>query len=129
MQEMKTNLAGLSVLAILVALTSLLLLSTEVAKPLWFFVYVTWAACALFVWHHKRAPNRPTQWLLLTGCSVAGAALWFGFARLVSHLAFGVTEPGLSKFFDAGVALMIAPGLAFIALAGWARALLMPSSK
>ncbi|UVH56089.1 hypothetical protein NWF24_25060 [Variovorax paradoxus] len=128
MQKMKANLVGLVVLSILVAITSLLVPSTEVAKPMWIFAYALWVVCALFVWHHKLAPDQPRRWLLMAVGSVAGAALWFGFANLVSRIAFGVDEPGLSRLFDVGVALMIAPGLAFIAIAGWARALFMASA-
>lgn len=127
MQKLTANLIGLGVLAGLVALASLLVASVEVAKPIWVFAYGIWVVCALFVWQHKLAPDRPVQWLLLTAASVVGAALWFGFASLVSRFVFGTSEPGLSRFFDAGVALMIAPGLAFIALAGWVRALFLTS--
>lgn len=125
MQKLRADLVGLGVLAGLVALASSLVPSAGVPKPIWVFTYGMWVVCALFVWHHKLAPARAVRWLFLTAASVICAALWFGFASLVSRLMLGINEPGLSKVFDAGVALMIAPGLAFIALAGWVRALLL----
>lgn len=128
MQKLRADLAGLGVLAILVTLASLLVPSADVPKPIWVFAYGVWVVCALFVWHHKLAPVRAGRWLFLTAASIVGAALWFGFASLVSRLVLGTDEPGLSRFFDAGVALMIAPGLAFIALAGWVRALLLTTN-
>jgi hypothetical protein len=125
---MKADLVGLVMLGVLVAVASLLVPSSEIARPLWLFIFAVWGVCALFVWHHKLAPDQPRRWLLMAAGSIAGAALWFGFARLASRLAFGVHEPGLSGFFDAGIALMIAPGLAFIAIGGWVRALFVNSA-
>ena len=129
MQKVKANLAGLVVLAVLIALVSLLVPEAEVSKPLWLFAYAGLGVCALFIWHHKRAPSHPAQWLFLTACCLMGAAAWFGLTRAVAHLAFGADEPGLSRFFDIGVALMIAPGLAFVAFAGWIRALILSILK
>lgn len=129
MQKVKANLAGLAVLAVLIALVSLLVPETEVSKPLWLVAYAVLVVCALFIWHHKRAPVHPTQWLVLAVYCLVGAAAWYGFSRAVAHLAFGPGEPGLSRFFDIGVALMIAPGLAFVAFAGWIRALVLNVSE
>ena len=125
MREMKANLIGLLALAILVAVTSLLVPSLDVAKPMWLFAYVLWVVCALFVWHHRLAPVKPGKWLLAAIGSVVAAILWFGSARLVARLALGDGGSGLSRFFDLGVALMIAPGVAFIALAGWVRCMFL----
>jgi hypothetical protein len=125
MQRLRADLVGLGILAGLVALASLLVSGADVPKPFWVFAYGVWVVSALFVWHHKLAPARAVRWLFLTVASVICAVLWFGFASLVSRLMFGTNEPELSTVFDAGVALMIAPGLAFIALAGWVRALLL----
>lgn len=125
MQKLRADLVSLGVLAGLVTLASLLVSGADVPKPIWVFAYGVWVVCALFVWYHKLAPARAVRWLFLTAASVICAALWFGFASLMSRLIFGFNEPGLSRVFDAGVALMIAPGLAFIALAGWVRALLL----
>jgi len=97
------------------------------AKPL--KSYEATAVCTL-LHSGSQFSNTPVsgvqvRWLFLTAASVICAALWFGFASLMSRLIFGFNEPGLSRVFDAGVALMIAPGLAFIPLAGWVRALLL----
>ena len=116
---------GLTVLAALVALMSLYVPSSEVPGVLWVFIYMIWAAFAYFIWHHRRAPERAARWLILAALSVIGAALWFGMATLAAHLSFGSNEPGLSKVFDMTVTLIIAPGLTFIALAGWVRALVV----
>lgn len=114
---------GLAVLAVLVSLVSLFVPSVEVPEVLWAFIYVMWAACALFVWRHQKAPERATRWLLLAVASVIGAPIWYGVAVLVARLAFGSNEPELSKTFDILVTLIMAPGLTFIAITGWVRAL------
>jgi hypothetical protein len=125
MQRLRADLVGLGILTGLVALASLLVSGADVPKPIWVFAYGVWVVSALFVWHDKLAPARAVRWLFLTAASVICAVLWFGFASLVSRLMFGTNEPELSPVFDAGVALMIAPSLAFTALAGWVRALLL----
>lgn len=117
------DVIALTVLAALVTVMSLFVPSSEVPGVLWVFIYVIWAACAYFIWHHRKAPESATRWLLLAILSVVGASLWFGMAALIAHLSFGSNEPGLSKTFDILVTLIIAPGLTFIALTGWVRAL------
>jgi hypothetical protein len=42
----------------------------------------------------------------------------------ILYFIFRSNEPDLSKFIDAVLALMFAPGLTFIAIAGWVRALM-----
>ncbi|MFJ2986827.1 hypothetical protein ACIPF8_03095 [Collimonas sp. NPDC087041] len=119
------NIIGLVILAALMTLMSLYVPGSEVPGVFWVFIYVIWAAFAYFIWHHRKAPESATRWLILAALSVIGAALWFGIATLIAHLSFGGNEPGLSKIFDVTVALIIAPGLTFIALAGWVRALVV----
>jgi hypothetical protein len=92
---------------------------------MWLFIYILWVVCAMFVWNHKLAPGKPKEWLLLVIGSIVTAVLWFVLARFASKLVFIKDESELSRLFDLGVALMIAPGLASIALAGWIRCLLL----
>lgn len=117
------DMIGLIALAALVGIVSLFVPGSDVPLMMWMFIYMMWVVCALFVWHHRSAPSKPRTWLVLALCSVVGAPIWYGVAALTALIFFNGSEPGLSKSFDLIMTLIFAPGLTFIALTGWIRAL------
>lgn len=117
------DMIGLIALAALVGLVSFFVPGSDVPLMMWMFVYIMWGVCALFIWHRRRAPTKPQTWLVLALCSVVGAPIWYGVAALAAFMFFDGSELGLSKTFDLIMTLIFAPGLTFIALTGWIRAL------
>src|SRR5437868_8558897 len=117
---------ALVVLMVMVAIMAAFIPPSEVPGSLWIGIYFAWAAGALFVWHRVGAEWR--RWPLIAASSMGGAALWYLATRTISHLIFGDGESELSKVFDIGVALILSPGLTFIAIAGWARGLMQRKS-
>lgn len=113
---------GLAILAVLVGLGAFFVPNAKVPLWMWAFIYVIWLLCALFIWHHPRAPERPRTWLVVAVGTVIGAPIWYGFAALAALVFYSGSEPGLSKTFDLIMTLMLAPGLTCIALTGWVRA-------
>lgn len=117
---------GLVTLMAMIAIMAAFIPPSEVPGPLWIAIYFAWAAGALFVWHKVEVGWK--RWLLIVASSIVGAGLWYVATRVVSHLTFGDGEPELSKTFDLVIALIISPGLTFIAIAGWARELMQGKS-
>lgn len=128
LSNLKSDLVGLSVLAVLVVLAIAAMPYGQTPIGMWFFIYCGWAALAEFAWRHPKAPCTASRWLLYAVYSVIAAALWFGFSRLLSKVFFGANEPGLSLTFDLALLLILSPGLTFIAVAGSARALALAPS-
>ncbi|WP_334052771.1 hypothetical protein [Burkholderia cepacia] len=117
---------GLLVLMIQVTILATFVSASQISRPLWVPIYVAWAASAIFVWRKVEAETKP--WLMTGLCSIGGAVLWFAVTRTVSHWIFGATESELSKVFDVLVALILSPGLTFVAIAGWVRAVIRRKS-
>lgn len=113
---------GLIALMAMIAAMSFFVPPSEVPGPLWIAIYLAWAAGALFVWHKVEAGWK--RWPLTVVCSIGGAALWYAATRAIAHVTFGDGEPELSKTFDLIVALILSPGLTFIAIVGWVRGLM-----
>ncbi|WP_155640918.1 hypothetical protein [Burkholderia pseudomultivorans] len=113
---------GLLVLMILVAILSIFISASEISRPLWVPIYAAWAASAIFIWRKVEPGTKP--WLMIGLCSIGGALLWYVVTRTASHWIFGATESELSKVFDLLVALILSPGLTFVAIAGWVRAVI-----
>ncbi|WP_174929790.1 hypothetical protein [Burkholderia lata] len=116
------DITGLIVQAVLVAVLSMFVPPAEIPRPLWVPIYAAWAVCAIFIWRKVEPTNKP--WLLIGLYSVGGAAIWYAVTRAISRWIFGSVEAELSQVFDLLVALAISPGLTFVAIAGWARALI-----
>ena len=125
---------GLVVLAGLVALCAAVVPPSEVAAPLFFFVYLALAAGGIYAWHSDKSPQDPSGWLLLVLGGVILGALFLGAEAVVGH----IHHPELSLFDAAkqsggpfGFALIImgVPAIAFIALAGAVRSFYVVSQK
>lgn len=116
------DIAGLLTLLVMGWVMSILVELSKVPGPLWIAIYFGWAATALFVWY--KMDSYKNNWLTIAGFSIGGAVLWYAVTRMASHFVFGAGESTLSKIFDLAIALMMAPGLTFIALAGWVRQLI-----
>ena len=114
---------GLICLAAPVLLAVFLWPGLQVSAPEWVFIYLMEVACAIFVWHHDKAPKQPRKWLFYALCSVLAALLWLVYSRLGAGLFFWGSEPKGSQAFDFAVALLISPGLTIIAIIGSVRAL------
>lgn len=113
---------GLLVLMILVAILSTFVSASEISRPLSVPIYAAWAASAIFAW--RKVEPEAKSWLRIGLCSIGGALLWYAVTRTASHRIFGATESELSKVFDLLIALILSPGLTFVAITGWVRALI-----
>jgi tryptophan-rich sensory protein len=123
------DIIGLIALAGLIGLVSLFVPASAVPPVMWVFIYLVWMMGALFIWHHRNAPEKPQTWLVLALCSGVAASIWSGIANLAASVAVGAHEPGLSKVFDLIVTSIFSPGLTFIAVTGWIRALMVARLK
>lgn len=112
---------GLFILMILVAVLATFIPASEIPRIFWVPIYAVWAVGAIFVWRMIEAVNH--RWILSILSSIGGALLWYVTTRAISHLTFGSEEPALSKVIDVLIALIISPGITFIAIAGWVRSL------
>jgi hypothetical protein len=121
------DIIGLIALAALIGLVSLFV--PTVPLVMWLLVYFVWTAGALFIWYHRKAPDSPEAWLVLSLCSVVGVPIGHGIATLVASMAFGGNEPGLSRTLEFTLTLICSPGLTFIAVTGWVRALALARLK
>lgn len=123
---------GLVVLAGLVAAIAAFVPDEQLRRPMWVFIYLAIAAAALFVWNHPEAPKAAMGWPHRAGASVLVAAALFALDGVIGL----VRDPKLS-FIDAMTSngssfvlnFFVAPCLTFIALAGWARSLLLPKPE
>ena len=125
---MKPALVGLSFLAVCVAALARVVPAQQVTTASWFFVYLVLAASSLFTWHHPRAPRVPSQWLMFAvGALVAGA--FFGGIDYVLH---GPKMQSIRELPEASRGVVLELGLfllaSFVALAGWARSLVLPKN-
>lgn len=110
---------GLVVLMALVAILSSFVSTSEVPRLLWIPIYAAWAVGAIFVWHQVESTNN--RWTVISLSSIGGAVLWYFITRVISRWVFGDAESELSKIIDLLIALVLSPGLTFVAIAGWAR--------
>lgn len=113
---------GLMIMMPMIAIIAAFISPDNIPRPLWIAIYLAWAASAIFVWHKYIV--KWERWPLVAAYSIGGAIIWYGATRFISYLIFGNEEPELSKIFDLVVALIISPGLTFIAIAGWIRGLI-----
>ena len=111
---------GLFVLMMLVAILAAFVSASEIPRLLWIPIYAAWAVGAIFVW--RKVESEKNRWLLIGLSSIGGAVLWYAATRAISRLIFGGAESELSKVIDLLIALILSPGLTFVAIAGWARA-------
>ena len=111
------DIIGLITLMVLVAITSTFIPESEVPRLLWIPIYAAWAVGAMFVWRRVEA----NQWPTIGLSSVGGAVLWYVVTRAISRWTFGTADSELSKVFDLLIALIVSPGLTFVAIAGWMR--------
>ena len=123
MPKWLADAAGLGALAGTMVLGSVAIPEVDINFVAGAFLYLIWAVGSIFVWHHRLAPKMPAQWLLGAACSIAAAAVWYGFMRGASLATFGKGEPEGSKMFDMMTTILIAPGLTVSALCGSVRAL------
>lgn len=110
---------GLVVLMALVAILSSFVSTSEVARLLWIPIYAAWAVSAVFIW--RQVESTKNSWAVITLLSIGGALLWYFVTRYISRWIFGGAESELSKIIDLLIALILSPGLTFVAIAGWAR--------
>jgi hypothetical protein len=122
------DMIGLIALAGLIGLASVFMPASAVPLVMWVLIYLVWMMGALFIWYHRKAPDRPQTWFVLSLCSVVGVPIGHGIATLAA-LPFGASDPALAKTFDLIITLMFSPGLTFIAVAGWVRALALERMK
>jgi tellurite resistance protein TehA-like permease len=121
------DMIGLLALTALIGLVSLFVPASAVPLLMWLCIYLAWMGSALFIWYHRKAPDRPQAWLVLSLCSVAGVPVWHVISAAL--ISFGGNEHGLAKTFDLIVTLIFSPGLTFIAVTGWIRALAIERLK
>ncbi len=112
---------GLFALMVLVVILQTFVSPANIATPLWIPIYLVWAVCAIFVWHKPAAVWR--RWGLIGTLSMGGAVLWYVVTRGIAHMVFAIDESDLSKAIDIAVALILSPGITFIAIAGYVREL------
>ena len=115
------DMISLAILAIVTGFMSFFVPNSFIPLPMWLFIYIFWATCALFVWHHPNAPKHSQKWLLIAFYSLIGAPFWFGLVSIAAHVFFPSGEPTLSKTFDIVATMLLTPGLTLIALIGWVR--------
>lgn len=111
---------GLFVLIMLVAILAAFVSASEISRPLWIAIYTAWAVSTIFIWH--KVESEKNRWLLIGLASIGGAVLWYAVTRAISRLIFGDAGSELSKVIDSLIALILSPGLTFVAIAGWFRA-------
>lgn len=122
MQKIKANLVGIGILTLLAMLIYEFTPINEFGCVFYAFLYIAWVFCAFFIWNHKKSPESPMQWFLLTVNSILIATAWLIISKITTHLFFMNSSLELSKFFDNAVLLAIAPGFTCIAFSGWVRA-------
>jgi hypothetical protein len=95
--------------------------------------FVLLASCAFYTWHLEKANQKIDDlggWAGAVGFSVLSGALSFGGDMLVGTVSY----PGLSPFeaatkvgspFGFGLTVILCPGFAMVAIAGFARALVL----
>lgn len=120
---------GLLVLGGLVALFGAFVPEDQLARPMWVFVYAGLAAAGLFCWNHHEAPSTPNGWLSWAGASIVLAALLFAVDAVVGWI--GNSDRSFVEAVTSSgwyvVNFAICPFGTFVALAGWARGLLLPA--
>ncbi|NHV26857.1 hypothetical protein [Burkholderia sp. D-99] len=114
------DVIGLFVLVILVAILSAFVPASEIPPSLWVPICAAWAVSAIFMWRKVGPETKP--WRLIGLYSVGGAVVWYAATRAISRWTFGTDEAELSKVVDLLLALILSPGLTFVAIAGWVRA-------
>lgn len=117
------NLVGFVVLTVLTSIFLYLLPESVIAHELTIFVFLFWSIFAWYVWNDRRAPETPKKWFFIAFCTLVAAPLFYGFAIIVAAIAFGGNEPTSSAKIDLFLAMTIAPGFTFIAIAGGMRAI------
>jgi len=119
---MRAWVAGLSVVAALVALVGWLVPDEQVRRPMWVFIFAALTASAVFAWSHPEAPKSPSGWLEYIGMALIGGAVFAGVDVL-----FFVRAPAGVSFKDAALSngwvlfdLVGAGAGAIVAIGGWA---------
>lgn len=122
-RDLKSDLAGLAVLAMLAFLVAVKP-GGQTPAEMWPFIYGGWAALAVFSWRHSHAPRTAGKWCLYALYSVVLAALWYGLS-LFWRGALDGGESNMSETFDFVLLLIVSPGFTCISIAGAARAMAM----
>jgi len=122
---------GLILLGALVAVTAYLVPDEVVRRPMWVFVYLALAACAVFSWKQTQAPKTPVGWLKLAGIFALIGLILLGVGHLIAptdHTLNGSASlvTGNPRLLMYGDFAMLG---AYVALAGWARSLIARASN
>ena len=126
---MKANAVGLTFLALCMLGLSTALPEHSANGPLVLFVYFALAASAFFAWRHPRAPTAPRQWLVYAVLALVTGLIFC----TIDYLLFGTSVSSLGQFAKANPGITL-EFMAFVlgscvALAGWARSLVLGSSE
>jgi tryptophan-rich sensory protein len=125
---MKPSIVGLLFLAACVAGFASMVPEQQVNGPLWFFVYLALAASGLFAWSHPQAPSSGSGWLLYA----VAALLAGGIFALLDFWLLGMAAQSLEQFTQQNPGIVLELGVSllasFVALAGWARSLVLPKN-
>jgi hypothetical protein len=105
--------------------------------PVGILAFVLLASCAFYMWHSEKMTQKICDlsgWAGAVGASVFLGALSFGCDMLVGTMNY----PGLSPFkaatkvgspFGFGLTVLLCPGFTMVAIAGFVRALVLPSQS
>lgn len=120
---------GLAVLAAIAGVLAVFSPTDMGPWPIWFFIYMVWAAYALYYWYRQDAPKQKAEWLKYAICSILFAMVVLCVLRAISMVIHGSDEPENSRFFDYAMALMVSPGFTGVCIAGWARSFVVFSAR